>query len=355
MKVTFLILHAFWDLIVRYLPRMRKKGGFAFIVHPRNIPDVYRKYPFLKFLSEPKLKWFLRHYWPIILSEVEGMKTLDGKPVKGWIITIPLTPEQMLKDRGFAKEKIIQSIKLAEKMGAAISGLGAFTSSITNGGKDILDKAKTFITNGNSLTSWVIVSAIEKFLKEVSDKNNINIAIVGATGSIGSAVSKILISRNNFNSLILVGKTPEHIDELKNSIKQFDNSIKIITTIDIKDIINADIVIVATNAKDAIIHPEHLKQNVFVYDITQPKNTSEKVIEQRKDVKLINGGLVATPGINYHFNFGIPLETAFACLAETMILATENIDRNYSVGKVETKNVEEMSNLAKKYNFKNID
>lgn len=350
-----LILYALRDLIMRFLPRIRKKGGFAFIVHPRNIPDVYRKYPFLKILPIPMLELFLCHFWPVILSKVEGLKDKNDKEVPGWIITIPLTAEQMLKNRELAKKKILQAVKLAEKMGAKMTGLGAFTSSITNGGEDLINKAKTYITNGNSLIAGVTVSAIEKFLKESSYKSNTNIAIVGATGSIGSAVSKILASRNDFNPLILVGRTSEHLEELKDSIKEFNNSVKIITTTNLKDIINADIVIVVTNAKDAILYPEHLKQNAFVYDITQPKNTSEEVINQRKDVKFVDGGLVSTPGINYHFNFGIPLETAFACLVETMILAAENINKHYSLGKVEVEKVEEISNLAKKYNFKNIN
>lgn len=349
MKPIKLIICAFRDLIIRHLPVMRKKGGFAFIVHPRNIPDVYRKYPFLKILTIPLLEWFLLHYWPVVLSEVEGMKTLDGKPVKGWIITIPLTAEQMLNNRELAKKKILQAVKLAEKMGATIAGLGAFTSSITDGGRDLLGETEIFITNGNSLTAGISAQEVEKII--MSCQNKTTIAIIGATGSIGSAVSKILASKNNFDSLVLIGRTPEHIEELKNLIKQFNNSVKIITTTDIKDIINADIVIVATNSKDAIIYPEYIKQNAIIYDITQPRNTSKEVEEKRKDVKLIDGGLVKTSGINYHFNFGIPLETAFSCLAETMILAAENINRHYSLGKVETEKVEEISNLAKKYNF----
>jgi predicted amino acid dehydrogenase len=287
----------------------------------------------------------------VVLSEVEGMKNELGKPIRGWIITIPLTAKQMLDDRNLAKKKIFQAIELAQKNGAEISGLGAFTSSITNGGKDLINKAKTYITNGNSLVAGVTVSAIEKFLKESSHKDNTNIAIVGATGSVGSAVSKILASRNDLNSLILVGRTPEHLEELKDSIKELNNYTKIKITTNIKNIINADIVIVATNAKDAIIHPQHLKQNAFVYDITQPKNTSEEIINQRKDVKFIDGGLVSTPGINYHFNFGIPLETAFACLVETMVLAAEGFNKHYSIGKVEIEKVKEILELTKKYNF----
>lgn len=349
MKAMILIIHAFRDLIIRYLPRMRKKGGFAFIVHPRNIPDVYRKYPFLKILTIPLLEWFLLHYWPVILSEVEGMKTLDGKSVKGWIITIPLTAEQMLENRELAKKKILQAIRLAEKMGANITGLGAFISSVTHAGEDIVNCSKTFITSGNSLAAGVTIAAIEKILNNINHK--INLAIIGATGSIGSAISKILASRDDFNPLILVGRTQEHLEELKNEIIKINLSKKISITTEINDIKTADIIIVATNAKDAIIRPEHLKQDALIYDITQPRNTSKEVEEKRKDVKLIDGGLVKTSDINYHFNFGIPLETAFSCLAETMILAAENINKHYSLGKVEVEKVEEISNLAEKYNF----
>ncbi len=350
MKPIVLILAAFRDLIIRHLPRMRKKGGFAFIVHPRNIPDVYRKYPFLKILPVPILEWFLRHYWPVVLSQVEGLKDENGKIVRGWIITISLTAEQMLKNKNFAKKKILQAVKLAEKMGVIIAGLGAFTSSITNGGKDLINKTKIFITNGNSLTAGISVNEVEQIIKSCQSK--ITIAVIGATGSIGGVVSKVLASENNFDSLILIGRTPSHLEELKNEIIKINSPKKIKITTDINSMKIADVIIVATNARDAIIQPKHLKRNAIIYDITQPRNTSKEVENQRKDVKLIDGGLVRTPGINYHFNFGLPLETAFGCLTETMILAAENINKHYSLGKVEIKKVKEITKLAEKYNFK---
>ncbi|MCR4284149.1 MAG: hypothetical protein NUV64_02420, partial [Parcubacteria group bacterium] len=65
MKTVILIFHAFRDLSIRRLPRFKKQGGFAFLVHPRDIKDVYRKYPFASFFSEKWVKKFLKFYWPI--------------------------------------------------------------------------------------------------------------------------------------------------------------------------------------------------------------------------------------------------------------------------------------------------
>ncbi len=351
MKLVRLIFQAFRDLIIRYLPRIRKMGGFAFIVHPRNIPDVYRKYPFLKILPAPALELFLRYYWPVVLSKVEGLKDKNGKEVPGRIITISLTAEQMLKDKKLAKKKILQAVRLAEKMGAKMTGLGAFTSSITDGGNDLVNKATTYITNGNSLTAGITVSAIEKITKNDPDKKTV--AIIGATTFIGNAISKLL-AKNKFNSLILVGKTMEHIDELKSEINSINNSTKIIATTQISYISNVDIIIIATSAINLNIKSEYISHGAIIYDTAQPKNIPEEILNQRKDIKYIEGGLIKTPGINYHFNFGIPKETIFACLGETMILAAEDITQNYSIGNLNIEKIMNIAELAEEYNFKTI-
>lgn len=357
MKTLKLVFHAFRDLAVRYLPNRKNDFAFAFLVHPRDIADVYRKYPFVKYLPEALLLSALKYFWPVVLSEVEGVKDKNGRSVRGVIITLPLTAQQMLDDRNLAKKKILDAIKLAEKFGVFITGLGAFTSSITDGGKEICQFSKTFITNGNSLTAATAVSAVEKIVKSVKKKNQrkkIVLAVVGATGSIGGAVSKMLASKGDFSLMILAGRTPENLKKLNEEIKEIipaKNAAKIKITADIKAITKADIVVVATSAKEAIIKPEYLKKNAIVYDITQPRNTSLEIKEERKDVKFIEGGLIFTPGVNYHFNFGIPKETAFACLAETMILAAERIDDHFSLGKVGPEKIKKITDLATEYNF----
>ena len=115
--------------------------------------------------------------------------------------------------------------------------------------------------------------------------------------------------------------------------------------------VNTDIIIVATASPNALINRNHLKNNAIVYDISQPQNVERNILKYRPDIKIIDGGIVSTPGINYHFNFGLKRETAFACLAETMLLAAEKIPNNFSLGNVELEKVEIIKKIANKYNF----
>ena len=76
--------------------------------------------------------------------------------------------------------------------------------------------------------------------------------------------------------------------------------------------------------------------------------------EKRKDVLVIEGGVVEVPGdVDFHFNFGFPPRLSYACMAETMILALEEKYEDYSIGKeLSLEKVIEISQLAKKHGFK---
>jgi|SRR3989339_904189 len=351
MKAIKSVINMFEDLIRLYLPTPKNdESAFVFLVHPRDTSDFYRKYPFLVMFPPIIIESVMRFFWPITLSEITGLTSMqDGKPIKGWLISILFTGKMLLKKRNAAKKKILKAIKLAEKKGAKIVGLGALTSSITNGGLELADKTNIKLTNGNSLTTAMTINDIQKIIENPS-KRIPSLAIVGATGSIGKAVS-ISLSGENIERLILVGKTPEHLKALKEKIESTNNQIEIVTSTELKKILEADIIIIATASHNALIKKEHLKNNAIVYDISQPQNVDRNILKSRPDIRIIDGGIVSTPGINYHFNFGLQRETAFACLAETMLLAAEKISNNFSLGNVELKKVEIIKEIAKKYNF----
>jgi|Deesub1362B_J571_1020462.scaffolds.fasta_scaffold17452_1 predicted amino acid dehydrogenase len=146
-------------------------------------------------------------------------------------------------------------------------------------------------------------------------------------------------------------KTPKHLEELKSLLNRLSSPTVVELTNEIKKIKESDIVVVTTSAREAIIKTEFLKHNSIVYDITQPRNIPEQVIKERKDVIFIEGGILKTKGINYHFNFGIPEETAFACLAEMILLACEKRFNTDFVGNVKSEKVLELLSLAERYNF----
>ncbi|MDH7603199.1 MAG: shikimate dehydrogenase, partial [Armatimonadota bacterium] len=117
---------------------------------------------------------------------------------------------------------------------------------------------------------------------------------------------------------------------------------------------DADIVITVSSAVEAIIEPQYIKRGAVVCDIARPRDVSARVVEERDDVLVIEGGVVEVPGdVNFNFDFGFPPKTAYACMSETMILALEGRYECFTLGKnVSIEQVEEISRLAAKHGFK---
>ncbi|MCL6624776.1 MAG: hypothetical protein K6T17_09215, partial [Fimbriimonadales bacterium] len=89
-------------------------------------------------------------------------------------------------------------------------------------------------------------------------------------------------------------------------------------------------------------------------DVARPRDVSRRVAEERPDVLVLEGGIVEVPGdVNFGFDFGFPPRMAYACMAETMILALENRPEPFTLGKkVSVAQVEEIRRLAEKHGFR---
>lgn len=356
MKTIILIIHAFRDLFIRYLPNFKKnRYAFAFLIHPRDIKDTYRKYPFFKLFPEKFLLWFLKHYWPVYLSKIEGLKSQKtGEIIFGYIIAISLTAYQMLENRELGRKKIIQAIKLAEKMGVKIIGLGALTSSITKGGLDLIDKVNIGITTGHAYTAYTVISNLFKLIKLFNfDKDKVLIAIVGAAGSIGSASAQI-IARAQFNNLLLIDveRKAYFIKDLIPKLKKINKKIDIEISYQISSIKKADLIITATNTPEAIIKSGDLKSGAIIIDDAQPSDISPDVLE-RNDVLVIEGGLIHTPAIinNFNFSFRDKFDN-YCCLGEVMALASQEWNKHYVINRANLDLVDEISLIANKLGFK---
>jgi predicted amino acid dehydrogenase len=115
----------------------------------------------------------------------------------------------------------------------------------------------------------------------------------------------------------------------------------------------ADLVITVTSALDAVVEPQHLRSGAVVCDVARPRDVSRRVVEERDDVLVIEGGVVRVPGdVDFHFDFGFPPGLAYACMAETMILALEGRLEDYSLGReLSLEKVKEIGRLAAKHGF----
>lgn len=334
---------------------MGTKNGFAFIVHSRDVSDLYRKYPIARFFPKFILELICKYKHPIIVSKITGLKSKrTGEEIPGWIIGCPITAKQMLRDRKLAQKRIFQAVKLAEKKGVKLIGLGALTASLTKGGNDIAENFKNLnFTSGHAGTAFSVTQTVKAIVQRLERKfSNLNIAVVGAAGSIGSISAKILAKEMPKNILLVdVHRKRQTMIEIEREIKKLVN-IHIDISCEINAINDADIIIAATNSPEVVIRPEHLKKGAVVVNDAQPSDVSNEVYK-RNDVLVLEGGVMFFSGINYHFNMGLSQkEDIFSCLAEVLALTLKGIIRSYTLGKVSMEQVNEMGSFFKDLEIK---
>ena len=323
---------------------------FAFIIHPLHPKDASRYYPIAKYVPDPILEFVLARKSPFMVSEITGVKSATGAETEGWFIGCPLTPAQMISKMPLETvyDRLEECTRIASDLGASLIGLGAFTSVVGDGGLTVRQRSKIGVTTGNSYT---VATAIEGVLKAAHileiDLENATLAVVGATGSIGKTCARILGEK--FGKTILVGRDLERTAAVAADIPGAE------ATTDVSRIREADAVVTVTSTDIEVILPEHLKQGAIVCDVARPRDVSVRVAKERPDVLVIEGGVVKVPGdVDFHFNFGFPAQTAYACMSETMILALEgNPDLfDYTLGKdVSEEQVRGIAALADKHGF----
>ncbi len=106
-----------------------------------------------------------------------------------------------------------------------------------------------------------------------------------------------------------------------------------------------------TSAFEPIIEAEHLRPGAVVCDVARPRNVSRSLVEQRDDVLVIEGGVVDLPGdVDFGFDFGFPPGKAFACMAETALLALEGRYECFTLGRgITLDRVNEIARIAAKH------
>lgn len=326
--------------------------SFAFIIHPIHIDDVTRKFDLARYVPESVLENALKLAPPIKVSEITGVESKYNK-AKGWFIACPMTSRQLIHEPvEQSYKKIISSVKVAQRLGARIVGLGAMTSVVGDAGITINDSVDIPITTGNSYTVATAVQGIKKAAQLMDiDYRRAEILVIGATGSIGKICAEILARDCRY--LTLSARNSEKLEHIARKI-MYETGIAVNTTDNLKSALKtADLIISVSSAIDTIIEPKDLKSGSVVCDVARPRDVSLRVAEEREDVLVIEGGLVKVPGnVDFNFNFGFPPGYSYACMAETMILALEKKYEAFSLGRDLTINqVDEISDLAKKHGF----
>ncbi len=328
--------------------------NFAFIIHPIDPKrDVQRKFPLLgKVLPVPAINFLSRFFPPVYISHITGVcSQATGKEIEGWFVACPFTPQRMMTlPPDTVYRKIIATAKFAQKLGAQLIGLGAYTSVVGDAGLTISRKIDCPVTTGDSYTVAVAVEATRAAAGRMAiDLSTTTAAIVGATGAIGAVAAEMLA--HDVPRIILIGRNTERLAQVKSKCEAAGARVEI--TPDLHALRRAAVILTVTSALDAIIQPAHLKSGAVVCDVARPRDVSKAVVEQRNDVLVIEGGLVEAPGEpDFHFDFGFPPRMVYACMAETMALALEGRYESYTLGRDLTiERVTEIERIARRHGF----
>ncbi|GAB6139016.1 SDR family NAD(P)-dependent oxidoreductase [Halanaerobaculum tunisiense] len=326
---------------------------FGFVIHPLQAADVARKFPVAKAVPDRLVEKIIKLAPAFKTSHITGIKSRLDSRAEGWFITCPLTSRQMLElPTEEVIERIIAAGRKAEELGAEIVGLGAFTSVVGDKGVTVARELDIPVTTGNSYTVATALEGTKLACRMAGvDIKDQNVLIVGATGSIGQACTKLLAADSQ--QLILAARKQNKLEELAQEVTA-GYSLDVKTTVKLnKYLPQADVIIAASSAVDNLLQVDLLKSGAIICDVARPRDVGKEVINNRSDVLVIDGGIVKVPGaVKFNLDFGFPVGTAYACMAETMILALEGKYENYSLGaNLDCAQIKEINKLAKKHGF----
>ena len=311
---------------------------FGLIGHSTSFEDAKRKASLLGFdhIADGDLDvWCTAP--PQLVENVE-VKSATGISIEGTYIDSCFVPE-MLSRFKTARRKVLNAMELAQKKGINITALGGFTSIIFENfnllqHKQIRNTSLEWerFTTGNTHTAWVICKQLEINAPKIGiDLKSATVAVVGATGDIGSAVCRWLINKTGIGELLLVARQQEPLLSLQKeldggTIKNLDEALP-----------EADIVVwVASMPKTMEINTNNLKKPCLMIDGGYPKNLDEKF--QAKNIHVVKGGIVKFfKDIGWNMmelaEMQNPQREMFACFAEAMILEFEKCHTNFSWGR----------------------
>ncbi len=311
---------------------------FGLIGHSTSFEDAKRKASMLGFdhIADGDLDvWCTAP--PQLVENVE-VKSATGISIEGSYIDSCFVPE-MLSRFKTARRKVLNAMELAQKKGINITALGGFTSIIFENfnllqHKQIRNTSLEWerFTTGNTHTAWVICKQLEINAPRIGiDLKKTTVAVIGATGDIGSAVCRWLINKTGISELLMVARQQEPLALLQ---KELDGGT--ITSLD-EALPQADIVVwVASMPKTVEINTDNLKKPCLMIDGGYPKNLDEKF--QGENIYVLKGGIVEFfNDIGWNMmelaEMQNPQREMFACFAEAMILEFEKCHTNFSWGR----------------------
>jgi predicted amino acid dehydrogenase len=343
----------------------KRRSRFAFVIHPLS-QEYFRTIEPLgtiaRYAPGPVMDGMekaLAYLPPFTYSHVTGIVSPTGAEAEGWLITVGGTPKELMAHRPeFTYGRLLAAAETARKLGAQVMGLGAFTKVVGDAGVTVARRAPLPVTTGNSYSAsgalWAARDALLKLgLVEMDEHGRLKgkTMVVGATGAIGSVCARLLALASD--ELWLVSPESAKLLALKHDIEKDGPRAELhIAATPNGALKDMDLVVTATSgAGKRVLDIEQVKPGCVITDVARPLDLSAEDVAKRPDVMVVESGEVKLPGDDVRMRgIGLPPGVAYACLAETIVLALEGRYETFTVGRaIEWEKVKEIYRLGLKH------
>jgi len=346
----------------------RRINRFAFVIHPLS-QEYFKKIKPVEMLSRVSppvfmdaLERVMAYAPPFVYSKIDGVRSPTGVEAEGWLISVGGTPKEIMSHSPeFTYKRLLDAADMAKKLGAQIMGLGAFTKVVGDAGVTVAKRASLPITTGNSYSAsgalWAAHDALLKLglVPKPRGKERVKFKamVVGATGAIGSVCARLLVKAAE--EVYLVSPETAKLLAVKESIlKETPDAKMFLSARADKDIADMDMIVTATSgAGKKVLDIMKVKPGCVITDVARPLDLPPEEVAKRPDVLVIESGEIELPGDVQMKNIGLPKGVAYACLAETIVLALEGRFENFTVGRaIEWEKVREIYRMGLKHGMK---
>ena len=333
---------------------------FAFVIHPLDVGFIHKHPAFrwTRFFPDDLVERIAAWLPPRPVAKITGGRSpRTGQRIEGQLLSLGATPRQILaRSPRFTYKRILKAARMAEAAGARLMGLGAFTSVVGDAGVTVAQESPIAVTSGNSLTVATTLEVAKKAAKMVGveDLARGRGMVIGATGSIGRVCSRMIALA--VRDVVLVSIEPEKLGELRREILREtpDARVEVATSSD-GLVADCDLIVTATSGfGQRILDISQCKPGAIICDVARPPDISAAEAALRPDVLVVESGEVIIPGdVEIGYDIGLPPKVAYACLAETALLAMAGRFESFTLGReIRTEKVKEIYRMFQEHGFR---
>jgi len=358
---------------LKIVPRLLHPTGsfrnirrFAFVIHPLSQEFIKKGFPIPKATPKfvmDKVETLAAHMPPMVYCKMENIVSPQGAEAEGWLIVVGGTPKEMLaRSPEFTYRRLLHASRIAEKLGAQIMGLGAFTKVVGDAGITVARRSRIPITTGNSYSAsgalWAAADAMKRMGLVAPGKPGQRVKaktmVIGATGSIGSVSARLMAMA--FDQVVIAGRDIKKLNELRTSILDDTPDADVVCSTDYDSLLgDMDMIVTSTSgAGKKILDITKVKPGCVITDVARPLDLPPEEVAKRPDVLVIESGEIELPTkVKGLKSIGLPPNVIYACLAETIVLALEGRFEVFTIGRdTEWEKVKEIYKLGLKHGMK---